>query len=128
MPNRNLAPPTELSRLPRRDNWLILPTPATGTNRAAIDARAREHIRWPLRLERDDALFLCGPLLSRPRCEPGHEATAIRVADEDAARPFAACNSLVLGALRTFFVHHWRLNEGSIAVRISLGTATHDWR
>jgi uncharacterized protein len=49
------------------------------------------------------------------------------VADEDAARPIAARDSFVLAGLRTFSVHHWRLNEGSVAVRISLGTATHDW-
>jgi hypothetical protein len=95
---QDLTAPTELSRLPRRDDWLILPTPATRTNRAAIDARAREHIRWPLWLERDDALFLCGPLLSGPQREPGRAATAIRVADEDAAQPIAARNSFVLAA------------------------------
>jgi len=27
-----------------------------------------------------------------------------------------------------FTVHRWRLNEGSIGIRISLGTATYDWR
>jgi hypothetical protein len=25
-------------------------------------------------------------------------------------------------------VHQWRLNEGSIGVRLSLGTATYDWQ
>jgi hypothetical protein len=34
----------------------------------------------------------------------------------------------VLAGLRTFTVHQWRLNEGSIGVRLSLGTATYDWQ
>jgi hypothetical protein len=54
--------------------------------------------------------------------------TVIRAAHEDAARSVAARDPFVLAGLRTFTVHRWRLNEGSIGVRISLGTATYDWR
>jgi hypothetical protein len=30
--------------------------------------------------------------------------------------------------LRTFAVHRWRLNEGSVGIRLSLGTGTYEWR
>jgi uncharacterized protein YciI len=125
---QDLAAPAEPSRLLGRDYWLILSTPAAGTDQAAIDATAGEHIRWLLGLERDDVLFLSGPLLSGPGTGPGSGATVIRAGDEEAARVIAAGDPFVLAGLRTFTVHRWRLNEGSIGVRISLGTATYDWR
>jgi hypothetical protein len=108
--------PTELSRLRRRDYWLLFPTPVADTHRAAVYARAREHMRWPQ------------PAAVRSPARPSHETTAIRAADEDAARLIAARSPLVLADLLTFSGRQWRLNEGSIAIRISRGTATHDWR
>jgi uncharacterized protein len=120
--------PADLSRLLGRDYWLILSTPAEGTDQAAVDSRVSEHVQWLLQLERDDVLFLSGPLLSGPGTGPGSGATVIRAADADAARAIAAGDPFVLAGLRTFTVHRWRLNEGSIGVRISLGTATYGWR
>jgi hypothetical protein len=52
----------------------------------------------------------------------------IRACDEDAARAVAAADPFVQAGLRTFTVHRWRLNEGSVGVTISLGTGTLDWR
>jgi uncharacterized protein len=125
---KDQAAPADLPRLLGRDYWLILSTPAEGTDQAAIDSRVSEHVQWLLRLERRDVLFLSGPLLSGPGTGPGSGATVIRAADGDAARAIAAGDPFVLAGLRTFTVHRWRLNEGSIGVRISLGTATYDWR
>jgi uncharacterized protein YciI len=122
------AAAAEFSRLLGRDYWLILSTPAAGTDQAAIDAHAGEHIRWLLGLEREEVLVLSGPLLSGPGTGPGSGATIIRADDQDTARAIAARDPFVLAGLRTFTVHRWRLNEGSIGVRISLGTATYDWR
>jgi uncharacterized protein len=122
------AEPPDAPGLLGRDYWLILSTPSAGTDQAAINARAGEHIRWLLQLERDDVLFLSGPLLSGPGTGPGSGATVIRAADEDAARAVMARDPFVLAGLRTFTVHRWRLNEGSVGVRISLGTGTYDWR
>ena len=129
-----MATPPELSRLPSQprllghDYWLILSTPAAGTDQAAIDSCAGEHIRWLTGLERDDVLFLSGPLLSGPGTGPGSGVTVIRAADASAAHSIAARDPFVLAGLRTFTVHRWRLNEGSIGIRISLGTAAYDWR
>jgi uncharacterized protein YciI len=128
MSSQGHAPAPELSRLLGRDYWLILSTPTEGTDQAAIDSLVAEHVRWLLQLERDDVLFLSGPLLSGPGTGPGSGATVIRAADAGAAQCVAAGDPFVLAGLRTFAVHRWRLNEGSIGVRISLGTATYDWR
>jgi uncharacterized protein YciI len=126
--DQDRAVPEELFRLLGRDYWLILSTPVAGTDQDAIDSRVGEHVRWLLELERDDVLFLSGPLLSGPGTGPGSGATVIRATDADAARSVAAGDPFVRAGLRTFTVHRWRLNEGSIGVRISLGTATYEWR
>ena len=121
------AAPVDLSRLLGRDYWLVLYVPAHSTDQAAIDARVEEHVGWLLELERDDVIFASGPLLSGPGTRPGAGATVLRAPDEDTAWRIAASDPFVRAGLRTFDVHRWRLNEGSIGVRISLGTATYDW-
>ena len=117
-----------LSGLLGRDYWLILSTPVAGTGQADIDACAPEHIAWLLGLERDGVLFLSGPLLSGPGTGPGSGVTVLRAADEDEAGSIAANDPFAVKGLRTFTVHRWRLNEGSVGVRLSLGTATYDWQ
>ena len=117
----------DLSRLLARDYWLILSTPVAGTDRAAIDARVADHVAWLLKLEREDVLFVSGPLLSGPGVGPGSGITVIRAADEETARLIAAGDPFVVAGLRTFEVYRWRLNEGSVSVRMSLGTGTYDW-
>jgi uncharacterized protein YciI len=120
--------PPELSGLLGRDYWLILSTPVTDTSQADIDACAPEHITWLLGLERDGVLFLSGPLLSGPGTGPGSGVTVLRAADQDQAGSIAAKDPFVVKGLRTFTVHRWRLNEGSIGVRLSLGAASYDWQ
>jgi len=125
---QDLAEPAEFSGLLGRDYWLILSTPTAGTDQEVIETHVREHVRWLLRLERDGVLFLSGPLLSGPGTGPGSGATVIRAADQDAARSVAERDPFVRAGLRTFTVYRWRLNEGCVDVRISLGTATYEWR
>jgi uncharacterized protein len=122
------AVPVDRSRLLARDYWLILSTPAAGTVQAAIDAHVDGHLAWLLELERTDVLFASGPLLSGPGVGPGSGVTVLRAPDEEAARRIAADDPFVRAGLRTFEVHRWRLNEGCVSVRVSLGTGTYEWR
>jgi uncharacterized protein len=118
----------DLSRLLARDYWLILSTPAAAADEASIGALVPAHVAWLLELERADLLFVSGPLLSGPGVGPGSGVTVLRAPDEDAARTLAAGDPFVRAGLRTFAVHRWRLNEGSIGVRLSLGTGSYEWR
>jgi uncharacterized protein YciI len=120
-------PPADLSRLLGRDYWLVLSTPAAGTDRAAIEKHVEDHVAWLLKLEREDVLFVSGPLLSGPGVRPGSGVTVLRADDEESARRIAAADPFVLAGLRTFEVYRWRLNEGSVTVRMSLGTGTYEW-
>jgi uncharacterized protein len=114
-------------RLLARDYWLILSAPHPGTSQADIEAHAPEHIRWLLGLEQRGVLFLSGPLLSGPGTAPGSGVTVLRADSEAQAREIAAADPFVRAGLRSFGVHRWRLNEGSVSVRMSLGTGTYDW-
>ena len=53
--------------------------------------------------------------------------TVLRADDEGAARRIAQDDPFVRAGLRTFQVHRWRLNEGSVSVRVSLGTGRYEW-
>jgi ribulose-5-phosphate 4-epimerase/fuculose-1-phosphate aldolase/uncharacterized protein YciI len=122
------AGPVDLGRLLAHDYWLILSTPAAGTDTAAIDGYVADHVAWLLALERDGIVLLSGPLLSGPGVGPGSGVTVVRAADEEAARLIAADDPFVRARLRTFEVYRWRVNEGSVSVRMSLGTGTYEWQ
>jgi uncharacterized protein len=117
----------DLARLLGRDYWLIRSIPRPGTSPAEIESRVEEHVSWLLGLERRDVLLVSGPLLSGPGTGPGSGVTIIRAPDEETARQIADGDPFVRHGLRTFELYRWRLNEGSVGVRISLGTGTYDW-
>jgi uncharacterized protein len=120
--------PVDVSRLLARDYWLLLSTPAAGVDQAAIEEHLQEHLAWLIGLEEAGVLFASGPLLSGPGVGPGSGVTVLRAEDEDEARLIAMGDPFVLAGLRTFAVHRWRLNEGSVSLRVSFGTGTYEWQ
>jgi hypothetical protein len=121
------TPAVDLTRLLGRDYWLVLSTPNPGTDQAAVARHLNAHVAWLLELERAGDLLASGPLLSGPGVGPGSGVTVLRAADQDAADELAGRDPFVLAGLRTFTVHRWRLNEGSVSVRFSLGRGTYEW-
>src|SRR6201995_5161320 len=118
----------DLARLLGRDYWLVRSIPRPGTSADAVAACVQEHVAWLLELERQDVLLASGPLLSGPGTGPGSGLTILRVPDEETARKIAGGDPFVRHGLLTFELDRWRLNEGSIGVRVSLGTGTYDWQ
>ncbi len=125
---REAQNPVDLSSLLGRDYWLILSTPHALTTDVAINDVVPEHVRWLLDLERQQTLLLSGPLLSGPDVGPGSGVTVLRAEDEGEASRIAEQDPFVKAGLRSFAVFRWRLNEGSISVRVSLGTGRYDWQ
>ena len=126
--SREPATGTDPARLLGRDYWLVRSSPRPGTNEDTIEACVQEHVAWLLGLERQNLLLASGPLLSGPGTGPGSGVTILRAPDEETARKIADGDPFVRHGLRTFELYRWRLNEGSIGVRISLGTGTYDWQ
>jgi uncharacterized protein len=125
--NRDEPELADLTKVLGRDYWLVLSTPIAGTDAEAIGRHVQAHVAWLLELERSGVLFLSGPLLSGPGVGPGSGVTVFRLPSESSAQQVAAQDPFVTAGLRTFTVHRWRLNEGSVNVRLSLGTGGYDW-
>ncbi|MEU6582194.1 YciI family protein [Nocardia sp. NPDC046763] len=118
----------DLTRLLGRDYWMVTSTPVDGTTTEDIAALAAAHIAWLLDLEERHLVFLSGPLVSGPGAGPGSGVTVLRASDEDEATDIASADPFVTAGLRTFVVHRWRLNEGSVSMRLSLGRGTYEWQ
>jgi uncharacterized protein YciI len=123
----NASQDETLSRLLGRDYWLVTSTPGPDTTADQVAGVAPAHVAWLLDLERRGAVLVSGPLTSGPGVRPGSGVTVLRAPDEERARLIAAQDPFVLAGLRTFSIQGWRLNEGSISVRVSLGTGAFEW-
>ena len=115
------------SALLGRDYWLVRSIPLPSATAADVERHLDAHLRWLLDLEADGTVFLSGPLVSGPGIGPGAGVTVLRAGDAAQAAKIAAADPFVVHGVRTFEVFGWRLNEGSIHVRVSLGTGTYAW-
>lgn len=120
-------PPVDRSRLLGRDYFVVHSIPTPGTTASDIERLLDEHLRWLLALERTGVVLLSGPLLSGPNVTPGSGLTVLRADDEAAASAIAAGDPFVVNGIRSFEIWQWRVNEGSVTVRVSLGTRSVDW-
>ncbi|WP_084497484.1 YciI family protein [Nocardia amamiensis] len=118
----------DLARLLGRDYWMVTSTPVAGTTSEDIAALVPAHIAWLLDLEERHLVFLSGPLVSGPGAGPGSGVTVLRASDETEATAIASADPFVTAGLRIFVVHQWRLNEGSVSMRLSLGRGTYEWQ
>jgi uncharacterized protein YciI len=110
-----------------RDYWLVLSTPVASTTAADIERHVEAHLGWLLGLEVEGVVFLSGPLTSGPGVRPGSGVTVLRAESAAHARAIAEADPFVTAGLRTVEVFGWRVNEGAIEVRVSLGTGTYAW-
>jgi uncharacterized protein YciI len=117
-----------LTRLLGRDYWLVTSTPRPDTTTDEIAALAPRHVAWLLELEESGVVLASGPLTSGPGVRSGSGVTVLRAPDEQSASLIAAQDPFVVAGLRTFVIQGWRLNEGSISIRVSLGTGAFEWR
>jgi hypothetical protein len=110
-----------------RDYWLVLSTPAKSTSAADVERQVDAHLAWLLKLEVDGTVFLSGPLTSGPGVRPGSGVTVLRAESAERATEIAATDPFVVAGLRSVEVFGWRVNEGTVGIRISLGTGTYSW-
>jgi uncharacterized protein YciI len=117
----------KVPRLLGRRYWLVRSTPVESSDAAQFKRHLDDHIKWLLRLEDEGAVFASGPLTSGPGVRPGAGVTVLRAATRDEAEHIAAGDPFVQAGLRTFEIFEWLVNEGSVAIRISLGEGTFEW-
>ncbi len=120
-------PEIDVAKLLARDYWVVQWTPHDSTTAEDIGIHLQAHLAWLFDLEQRETLFLSGPILEGPDVRPGSGITVVRATGSAAASEIAAADPFVIAGLRTFQVFRWRVNEGKISVRLSLGTGTYDW-
>lgn len=106
-----------------REIWLVRSTPLDGMPASAFEAELASHLSWMHDLDQQGLVLLSGPLLSGPLLSgpgvtTGSGVALLRAADEPAACAIAEQDPFVRAGLRTFALHRWRLNEGSLALRV----------
>ena len=121
------SPPSRRAGLLGRDYWLVLSTPRPSATSAQIARHTDAHVSWLLKLEAEGTVFLSGPLVSGPGTGPGSGVTVLRAATVADAATIAAADPFVRAGLRTFEVFGWRVNEGAVSLRLSLGTGSFGW-
>lgn len=110
-----------------QDYWLVLSTPEPDTTAKDIASHVERHLAWMLDLERSGTVFLSGPLTSGRDVRPGSGVTVVRAGTAEEALEIARKDPFVVAGLRTAEVFGWRLNEGSVQVRMSLGRGSFTW-
>lgn len=101
--------------------WINDPTATREQHRVVLP----EHLEFLLDLERRGLLFASGPFSALEDHEQRfHGMTILRAESASAAVAILEQEPFVRHKLRTYQLHAWDLNEGSLSIRLSLGTGT----
>jgi uncharacterized protein YciI len=78
-----------------------------------------EHIQRQIGLEKDGIMFGAGPLLDEGDVEPNRGMVIIRASSFEEARKIADAEPYFRDGLRTYTLHRWKLNEGSMSFTVN---------
>ena len=117
--------PVERSAMLGAQLWVVRWIPRDGVTAADVEAALDDHLQWMLAQEAAGHVVASGPLTSGPGVTPGAGLTVLRTSTEQEATALAAQDPFVAKGLRAFEVFGWRVMEGALTVRVSLGTSTY---
>ena len=78
-----------------------------------------EHIQRQIGLEKYGSMFGAGPLLDEGDVEPNRGMVIIRASSFEEARKIADAEPYFRDGLRTYTLHRWKLNEGSMSFTVN---------
>lgn len=78
-----------------------------------------DHIQRQIDLERKGVMFGAGPLLDEGQDEPTRGMMIIRASSFEEARKIADAEPYFRDGLRTYTLHKWTLNEGSMSFTVN---------
>ncbi|MGI3185595.1 YciI family protein [Nioella aestuarii] len=105
----------------RRSLWVITTRPARGPGMQDV---LPAHLDYQIAMERDGALFGAGPIFEEGGTVPTGGMIIVRAEDEDAARALADADPFHAAGLRSYTLHRWMLNEGSMTVTVRYSDQT----
>ena len=104
-----------------REMYLVVTRPVRSPE---IDKRLTDHLAHQVDLERKGIMFAAGPLYSRESNIPEAGMFVLRAESFEEADAIAKTDPLHVAGLRTYTLQKWRLNEGSITVKINYSDQT----
>jgi uncharacterized protein len=104
-----------------KEMYLVVTRPVRSPE---IDKRLADHLAHQVELERRGIMFAAGPLYSRDSNLPEAGMFVLRAGSFEEAEAIAKGDPLHAAGLRTFTLQKWRLNEGSITVKINYSDQT----
>ena len=104
-----------------KEMYLVVTRPVRSPE---IDKRLADHLAHQVELERRGIMFAAGPLYSRDSNIPEAGMFVLRASSFEEAEAIARGDPLHAAGLRTFTLQKWRLNEGSITVKINYSDQT----
>ena len=104
-----------------KEMYLVVTRPVRSPE---IDKRLADHLAHQVELERRGIMFAAGPLYSRDSNIPEAGMFVLRASSFEEAEAIAKGDPLHAAGLRTFTLQKWRVNEGSITVKINYSDQT----
>lgn len=89
-----------------------------------VTPRIPAHKEWLAEQDRAGTLFAAGPFLSDSLDYTGRGLMIIRAPSLEAATRIAASDPMHMAGVRTFRILTWRINEGTIDLKLPFATAT----
>jgi len=89
-----------------------------------IEKRLSDHLAHQVELERKGIMFAAGPLYSKGSQTPEAGMFVLRANSFEEAEAICKTDPLHEAGLRTYTIQKWRVNEGSITLKVNYSDQT----
>lgn len=104
-----------------REMYLVITRPVRSPE---IENRLSDHLAHQVELERKGIMFAAGPLYSRGSQIPEAGMFVLRANSFEEAEAICKTDPLHAAGLRTYTIQKWRVNEGSITLKVNYSDQT----
>jgi uncharacterized protein len=104
-----------------KEMYLVITRPVRSPE---IEKRLSDHLAHQVELERKGIMFAAGPLYPKGSQTPEAGMFVLRANSFEEAEAIAATDPLHAAGLRTYTIQKWRLNEGSIKIKVNYSDQT----
>ncbi len=104
-----------------KEMYLVVTRPVRSPE---IEKRLQDHLDHQVELERKGIMFAAGPLYSRGSQVPEAGMFVLRAGSFEEAEAICKTDPLHAAGLRTYTIQKWRVNEGSISLKVNFSDQT----
>jgi uncharacterized protein YciI len=104
-----------------KEMYLVITRPVRSPE---IEKRLHEHLAHQVELERKGIMFAAGPLYPKGSQIPEAGMFVLRANSFEEAEEICKTDPLHAAGLRTYTIQKWRVNEGSITLKVNYSDQT----